>query len=211
MRFKSFAGRIAPSSIILSSIALLSLLTPGFAQQGQQSPCQAALQQVEQADNQITLNHQNAEQQLATNKANALLDCQKQAVGGGAAATKLPDCEKDVNNKYGVADLSLQQAANTSYGIEAQIANELRSGPSCSWSAQQITQMVSQLSQAAAQLTTSAAQIISAAKGKGTTAPTNPAGGSGGTKPPPTATPTAPTQPAKPPASGNPGQSSPPP
>jgi hypothetical protein len=194
-----------PTSLA-AAIVLLSLVTPGFAQQAQQNACQAALQQVAQADNQITLNRQNAEQQLTTNHANALLDCQKQAAGGGAnAATQLGDCENQVNTAYSQADLSLQQAANTAYGVEAEIANDLRSGPSCSWSAEQITQMVSQLSQAAAQLTTSAAQIISAAKGKGTTAPTNSAGGSGSTRPP-TTTPTAPTQPAKPPANGNPPQ-----
>jgi hypothetical protein len=186
---------------LAAAIVLLSLVTPGFAQQAQQNACQAALQQVAQTDNQITLNRQNAEQQLTTNKANALLDCQKKALGGGAnAATELTNCENQVNTTYSQADLSLQQAANIAYGAEAQIANELRSGPSCSLSAEQITQMISQLSQAAAQLTTSAAQIISAAKGKGTTAPT-----SGSTKPP-TTTPTAPAQPAKPPANGKPPQ-----
>lgn len=202
MPLPSFAAEIRPSSIILSTLVSVSLVMPSFAQQGQQNACQAALQQVEQADNQITLNHQNGEQQLSTNRTNALLDCQKQALAGGAnAATQLTNCEQQVNIKFNTADLSLQQAANTAYGTEAQIANDLRSGPSCSWSAEQITQMLSQLSQATAQLTTSAAQIISAVKGKGTTAPTNPSVRSTGRPP---ATSNATTQASKPPANGNP-------
>jgi hypothetical protein len=189
--------------------ALLMAATPALAQQ---NGCQAALAQVQQARSQIILNHTNAEQSLVTARDNAMLDCQKQAIGGGAGANAaLEQCTKQVSDTFAAATIDLQKAFNGALSQEQIVENDVSQGKSCAWTPEEITQMVATVSQAAAQLGQSAAQIIAAAKGKaaGATTPASSTAGSSGNKPPaapatpPTSTPPSnkpPTTP-KPPAS----------
>lgn len=187
---------------LAAAIAFALVAEPGFAQ----NPCRDALKQVEQNRSTIALNYQNAEQKLATDRTNALLECEKQAVPGGAgAAAALAACDKQVGTAYAEADISLQQAANTAFGAAQQVANDIARGPTCTWSPAEITQFVSQVGQTAAKLAQSAAQIITAAKGKAS-APAAASTASAGTTPASTA---AAAAPSKPTVSGGPPPTTP--
>jgi hypothetical protein len=183
--------------------ALLMAAAPALAQQ---TRCQAGLLQVQQARNQIILNHTNAEQALVTARQNAMLDCQKQAIGGGTGAGAAMDqCEKQVSDNFAKSEIDLQKAFNDAVSQEQIIENNLAQGKGCGWTPEEITQMVATVGQIAAQLGQSAAQIIAAAKGKaaGATTPASPGAKppASPATPPPSATPSKPPTTPKPPAS----------
>jgi hypothetical protein len=175
--------------------ALLMAAAPALAQQ---NGCQAALAQVQQARSQIILKHTDAEQTLVTARQNALLDCQKKAIGGGTGSGAAMDqCEKQVNDTFAASEIDLQKAFNDALSQEQIVENDVSQGKSCALTPEEITQMVATVGQLAAQLGQSAAQIIAAAKGKAAGA-TTPAAGAPGAKPPAVPSPATPTSPTSP-------------
>jgi len=155
---------------LLLAAAALTLPSAALAQT---NSCATTLQAVRAAEEKLGLDFQNGQLQLETNRNNAILDCEKQAIGAPSGSNAESECLKQVNDAYQSAMLDLQKAYNTALAADEQIANNVSRGDPCPWSPEEITQFATQMTQATAQLTQSIAQVITAAKSKpGTTAPT---------------------------------------
>ena len=149
------------SSVVAIAIASLVLPTAVLAQ----SACQTTLEQVRTAEEKLSLDFQNGQLQLATNRTNALIDCEKLGIGASSGSTAQSDCVTKENDAYANAVADLQKAYNTAYSKDEQIANDVGGG-GCPWSPEEITQFATQVTQAAAQFTQSLAEVISAVKSK---------------------------------------------